>query len=69
MLVRMWTRMWYDQNEMQQLLGKYVDDLLRINSCLFYVDHYFRKNFDYVTFLRGEYKSLLHNTRLVTRDH
>ena len=61
--MRMWTRMcatiWYEQNEMQQLLEKYVGDLLTINSWLFYIGwflYYFRKIFEPVTFLRGEYK-------------
>ena len=76
MLDRMWTTMcaimWYERNKMQQLLEKYVDDLLTINSWLFHIGLFvycFRKLLEPVTYLRGEYKSLLYNKRLVTRDH
>ena len=64
--------MWYDRNEMQQLLEKYVDNLLTINFCLFYIDSFvycFRKNVEPVTLLHGKDKSSLYNTRLATRDH
>ena len=38
MWTRMWARMWCDWNNMKLLLEKYVNNLLRINSCLFYID-------------------------------